>query len=270
MPLTPYVCENCGFWQRWFATPPSCPVCTDVRNDLPADGWCFTPAETIARRVTTTWHEVVPGVYAFVTKPGIGLGGTGWLVLRPAGNIAYEAAGYYSPEALEFITSLGGIRIASTSHPHGCGALWQLQDRFEPSVPLQRDGLGWSKAFRVTDPYDRTLELAPGFTLHHLGGHYEGHALLHDAARGAVFCGDAVKIEFDARGKAEALSSHKAFHKQIPLTPNELQHYRAVFAALPFEHVFTTFDYAPIADRDVVAFFDKLLAARPSTRPLDL
>jgi rubrerythrin len=35
MPLIPHVCENCGFWQRYFTTPPDCPVCTDVRNDLP-------------------------------------------------------------------------------------------------------------------------------------------------------------------------------------------------------------------------------------------
>ncbi|GAC1499995.1 MAG: MBL fold metallo-hydrolase [Vulcanimicrobiaceae bacterium] len=270
MPLTPYVCENCGFWQRYFATPPTCPVCTDVRNDLPEDGWRFTTAATLAPRVTTTWREIVPGVFGFTTEPAVGLGGTGWLVRRDGGNIAYEAAGYYDMAALEFIASQGGLAFASTSHPHGCGALWQLQDRFAPELPLHRDGLAWSKAFRVTRPYDATLELAPGLTLHHIGGHYEGHALLHDADKGAVFCGDALKIEYDERGAPIALSAHKAYHKAIPLTPGELAHYRAVFAALDFDHVFTTFEYAPLARERVLAFFDELAAMRPSTQPLQL
>ena len=270
MPLASYVCENCGFWQRWFAEPPSCPVCTDVRNDLPENGWSFVAAASIASRVRTTWTQPLPGVYGFATAPPLGLGGTGWLIVRDAGNVAYEAAAYYDAEALAFLEQLGGIRYASTSHPHGCGALWQLQDRFEPELALHRDGLSWSKAFRVETPYDTSLDLAPGISLHHLGGHYEGHALLHDTEGGAVFCGDALKIERDADGRPDALSAHKAFHKHIPLTPSEVRHYRDVFAALAFEHVFTTFDYAPLERTRVLAFFDELLATRPSTQPLKL
>ncbi len=266
MPLTPYVCENCGFWQRWFDAPPLCPVCADVRNDLPPDGWTFAPFASVAARVRTTSREAIPGVYAFTTTPQIGLGGTGWLVVHPAGNVAYEGAAYYDAAALQQIETLGGVRYASTSHPHGCGALWQLQDRFEPELALHRDGLGWSKAFRVTRPYDETLVIDGARTLHHLGGHYEGHALLHDATLGAVFCGDAVKIERDADGRPAALSAHKAYHKQIPLTEREVRHYRATFAALDFTHVFTTFDDAAIPRSTIVAFFDALLDEQPSTR----
>ena len=40
MPLTYWACGNCGFWQRHFQ-PSDCPVCVDVRNELPADGWRF-------------------------------------------------------------------------------------------------------------------------------------------------------------------------------------------------------------------------------------
>ena len=46
MPLSPFACTNCGHWQKYFATPPHCPICSDVRNDLPADGWEFvTPPQ---------------------------------------------------------------------------------------------------------------------------------------------------------------------------------------------------------------------------------
>ena len=47
MPLRPYACANCGHWQRYFAPPPDCPVCTDTRNDLPEDGWQFLPVEEV-------------------------------------------------------------------------------------------------------------------------------------------------------------------------------------------------------------------------------
>ena len=50
MALRPYSCGNCGHWQRWFAPPPSCPVCTDVRNALPEDGWDFATDTTRRRR----------------------------------------------------------------------------------------------------------------------------------------------------------------------------------------------------------------------------
>ena len=50
MPLEHYTCTNCGFWQRYFAAPPDCPVCTDVRNDLPENGWEFVSANEMAER----------------------------------------------------------------------------------------------------------------------------------------------------------------------------------------------------------------------------
>ncbi len=270
MALTAFACENCGFWQRWFGVPPGCPVCSDVRNDLPEDGWSFASGEAVDARVSTTVAQPLPGVYAFTTTPALGLGGTGWLIVRPDGNIAFEAAAWYDAQAQARIAQLGGVQYASTSHPHGCGALWQLQDRFAPELALHKEGLAWSKAFRVTLPYDDPLELVPGVTLQHLGGHYEGHALLHVAELEALFCGDAVKIERDASGRPRALSAHKAYHKHIPLTRNEIRHYRDVIAAYSFAHTFTTFDYAPLGREQLLAFFDELATSRPSVRPLSL
>ncbi len=270
MPLSGYACEHCGFWQRWFGVPAACPVCSDVRNDLPPDGWSFAGTGAVAARVRTAYAEPLPGVYGLTTTPAIGLGGTGWLVVRPEGNIAFEAAAWHDAAALARIAELGGVRFASASHPHGCGALWQLQDHFAPELALHKDGLAWSKAFRVTLPYDDEIELAPGVTLRHLGGHYEGHALLHVAGLQAIFCGDAIKIDHDARGNAIAVSAHKAYHKEIPLTRNEIRHYRDVLAACSFAHTFTTFDYAPLGRERLLAFFDVLATSRPSTRPVAL
>lgn len=272
MALTPWACAHCGFWQRHFA-PTSCPVCEDTRNDLPADGWHFLREAEVAAGLTGSWRDVSSGMVAFTTSPPLGLNGTGWLLLHPDGNIAFEAAPYYTPPMLEEIRRLGGIRFLAASHCHGYGALWQLQDVFDPEVvAIQKDDLRMTKAFRVTWPYDDVLELRPGQTLHHLGGHYEGQAALHDADRRILFCGDAFKVDQDAQGNNLAVSSHKAFHKDIPLSPDEVRHYREVIAPLAFDTICTPFEHASGIDTAMaLALLDDQLARRPAVRrvPID-
>ena len=269
MPLSPFSCTNCGHWQRYFAVPPDCPICSDVRNDLPQDGWEFRTPEQILPTLTHHWREVMPDLWEFWSTPRYGLDGHGWLLLHPEGNLAFEAAPLYSPEALAKIESLGGIRWLGSSHPHGYGALYQLQDHFKPDLLIQREDLQWTKAFRVTIPYDETYEIRPGLTLHHTGGHYEGHSILYDAERRAVFCGDALKIDFDADGTAQRISCHKAYHKQIPLSRGEAMRYRDVFSKLDFTSVFTPFEYATGLDtRAALKLLDEVIEGPPHTRPI--
>ena len=268
MPLKPYACVNCGFWQRYFAPPPDCPVCTDTRNDLPEDGWRFLPVEEVRATLTGHWHRLERDLVAFTTTPPLGLNSTGWLLLHPDGNTAFEAAPFYTDDMLAEIRRLGGIRYLAASHAHGYGALWQLQDAFEPEVlAIQKDDLRMTKAFRVTWPYDEALALRPGQVLHHVGGHYEGQAVLHDAERRILFCGDAFKVDQNAAGESLAVSTHKAFHKSIPLTPAEIRQYRTVIEKLEFDTVCTPFEHAPGIGREIaLAVLDDGLRGPPGVR----
>lgn len=262
MPLSHYACMNCGFWQQYFAVPPECPVCTDVRNDLPKDGWDFHSESKIAASHGGAAREVAPELWAFTTTPDLGLAGTGWLLVRDGGNIAFEAAPYYSAVMLARIAALGGIATLAASHAHGYGALFQLQREFAPKiVAVHTSDLQMTKAFRVTQPYDDQLDVAQGVTLHHVGGHYAGQAALHDSDNRRLFCGDMFKVDQDAAGKSVALSTHKAFHKNIPLTHRELQHYRDVIAPLDFDSLCTPFEFAPdIGRTQALASLDAALA----------
>ncbi len=273
MPLVKYACANCGTWQPWFAheKPPHCPTCMDVRNALPEDGWDFRSASQVAETVETHWSEAIPGVLGFSCAPQLGLGSTGWVLLRPEGNVGFEAAPWYSRRALAHLESVGGLTHLSSSHVHGFGALWQLQERFDPQLVLHRDALPFTKAFRVRWPVDDQHTLAPDLTLHHVNGHYEGHSVLYDARTRSLFCGDTLKVELDARGGPTGLSCHKGFHYAIPLSHDELRHYRAVFEGLPFENVFTPFEFARGVTRaHALALFDRLLDGMPHTRPISL
>ena len=247
-------------------------MCTDVRNDLPEHGWHFMTEDEV--RTTHHGHKrrVADDLWAFTTEPALGLAGTGWLIIRQEGNIAFEAAPFYSEDMLAAIGELGGVALLAASHPHGYGALWQLQREFDPQiVAIHRDDLQRTKAFRVTTPYDDTLELAPGYTLHHVGGHYEGHAALHDAPGRRLFCGDMFKIDQDDDGRSRGISSHKAFHKDIPLTPGEIRRYRDVITPLDFDAVLTPFGYAPDVGRAVaLAALEDQLVHPPGVRVVPL
>ncbi len=272
MPLTPYACSNCGYWQRYFATPPDCPVCTDTRNDLPENGWHFVTPEDLRPRSTGHWRQLRDDMVAFSTTPPLGLNSTGWLLLHPQGNVAFEAAPFYTDAMLAEIERLGGIRFLAASHVHGYGALWQLQDFFQPEVvAIQKEDLWLTKAFRVSWPYDDALQIQPDLTLHHIGGHYEGQSVLHDARRKILFCGDAFKVDQDAEGNNLAVSTHKAFHKNIPLTAAETWRYRSRIALLDFETVCTPFEYAPGITRDIaLAVLDDQMRGPPGVRHVSL
>ena len=102
-------------------------------------------------------------------------------------------------------------------------------------------------------------------------GHYEGHAVLHDSSNRLLFCGDCLKVDLDPNGRPVALSCHKGFHYQIPLSHDEVRRYRTIFAELDFDHVFTPFEHASGVTRaHALGLFDRLLAGAPSTRPFPL
>ena len=205
---------------------------------------------------------MLPGLWEFWTTPQLGLGSHGWLIIREAGNIAFEAAPYYDEASKVKIQELGGIKILGASHPHGYGALWQLQVQHEPDeLIIHRDDLVHTKAFKVNRPIDDHHYIDPKRELIRLGGHYEGQTALYDAEYKLLFLGDALKIDFAGDGATPvALSCHKGYHYSIPLTRGELQHYRDVFSRYDFEHVCTPFEFGHGVGRaEAIALVDYLL-----------
>ena len=271
--LPAFFCENCGFWQRHFAVPDRCPLCIDARHVLPQQGWRFYNLADAERRYPCHWTEVEPGVWRFFNDPVDGIGSSGYLIQTPRGNLAFEGCAVYSEAALAFIDKLGGVKVLAASHPHSYGAIWQLQDRFDPELALHPGDLEWSSALCVTWPFDATLEPLPGIFLHLTAGHFAGHTVLYDAARRILFCGDCLKFELDLADprRATTISAHKAFVRGIPLTPSELRGYREVFAPLDFVQTWTPFEQAANSGRrEALALIDAMLANRPHPRPVPL
>ena len=261
-----YVCENCGFWQRYFAPgPPDCPVCRDYRHPLPPTGWQFSTPADVGGRLTVQWAEVLPGIWQFWNEPQVGIGSRGYLIVDAEhGNVAFEGAGYYNAAALNFIRSLGGIRYLSASHCHVFGALWQLVEAFMPEVVMQQDELPFCQAFRVSWPYEDRAELHPGAVLYHTGRHTPGHAVLHLPQRRLLCCGDALKFKLNEEGHATHISTHRAYDAHIPLSHGDVRHYQSVLLPLDFDGVLTPWEPVARGGKTAAA---QLFAAQLAERP---
>ena len=278
MPLEHYTCTNCGYWQQYFAAPPDCPVCSDVRNALPENGWEFVSAGEMRERerrgeVKCLWREIDDGIWMFSNETPLGIGSSGYVIVRETGNIAFESPGWWTEDAIKFIDSLGGLRFVSSSHPHGFGAIYQLEEYFpDAAVAFQREAVQFTKAFIVNLVFDGVLAIDEAATLYHVGGHYEGQSVLYYAPRKILFCGDALKFDLDEAGKTVGISCHKAFHKQIPLSKKEIENYLRVIGNLDFRQACSPFEHAPdAATKDAVRLFETQLEShRTTAAPLSL
>ena len=280
--LAPWVCTNCGFWQRWFAAPPSCPVCTDYRHPLPPDGWDFLDAAAVAASRETTWREVLDGVWMIESAPAVGIGPAGWFVETEAGPVHWEGAGWTSDAALDWMAERGGVRWLAFSHSHVLGSAWRVAERFSPEVVVQSDQLPWAQALPVSWPFGASASLADdapagglaasrdgpaasgGLRLVHTGGHTPGHTVLHWPARRLVFCGDAFKFRLDGDGRATHVSTHRAYDAHIPLSHDDVRSYRETFSALDFDGIVSPWEAVPTGGKTAALhLLDALLAGRP-------
>lgn len=267
-----YLCTNCGFWQKHFATPPSCPICTDFRHTPPENGWEFLPVDAVAERVKTHFEvDEAAGVVTFWNEPSIGIGTRGYLVLHPEGAVLWDGCAWYDDAALEAITfwstRVGGIRLLSASHPHAYGALWQLQERLPVPIAIPVADLEWTNAFAVSHPFEECLDVAAGLRVVQTGGHFDGHAVLYWAEKEALFAGDLLKFHYED-GQLNGLSTHKAFNRQIPMSHGEVRRYRDALDGLDFSRVWTSFDSEKCTRADAFRLFDAQLQGAPFPTPI--
>lgn len=271
--LTPYVCRNCGFWQRSLSTPHDCPVCQDFRHILPPDGWRFYNLQEARDAFSTHWEEILPGLWHFWNDPVDGIGSHAYLLQQKEGNVVFEGATVYSAQALDHMTHLGGVHFAAASHPHTYGALWQLQDHFDANIAIHKNDLFWTNAFRVTHPFDDNFDLSPELKLAHAGVHFEGQAFLVDRGHSLIFCGDALKFDLALSSPriAIGIASHKSFVRSIPLTPHEIATYRSVFNQYEFDKIYSPFEQVHNIDGNLVdRYFQRLAEDFPQINFIDL
>ena len=232
-----FLCSTCGTqYPETPAPPDSCVICAEERQYL---GWQGQRWTTLAELRETHQARIEPegsGLLGIGSRPDFAIAQRALHLATAAGGFLWDCAALIDDGVVEALTKRGGVRAIAISHPHYYTTMVEWSRAFG-GVPIYLNALDRQWVVR-DDPsivyWDGPrLELAPGVTLIHCGGHFAGSTVLHWAdgadGLGALFTGDTIMVNMDRR----TLSFMYSYPNLIPLRPDAVE--RIVAAVEPFE-----------------------------------
>lgn len=252
-----WICATCAVETDDLPTPPpGCAVCEDERQWVPADGQRWTTLAELREwgtRITVT--EVERDLWGLRADPEVGIGQQTMVVRVPEGVLLFDCVGYVDDAALELVRSLGPTLAVAASHPHmyGVQTEWARELGGVPVLVAGADAEWVRRRDPLVELYDDRREVAPGLTLHRVGGHFRGQAVVewtggNDGA-GVLLAGDAVFPNPDRR----SVSFMRSYPNRIPLSGNVVQRIASQLETLHFDRLYNNFGaVVPAGAQEVV------------------
>ena len=221
-----------------------CAICADERQWVPAEGQLWTTLEGCAQAGHQTHlSELEADLFGLTVVPKVGIGQQSHLVRTPAGCVLWDPVGFVDQAAIDQIRELGGLCAVAASHPHMFGVQVQWSAAFG-GVPVlvTQPNLEW---VRRPDPVIRswsgTYEITEGLTLHQLGGHFPGSAVLHWAAgasgAGLLFGSDTVQANPDRA----SVTFMRSYPNRIPLSAAVVDRIASAVGRLSYDRLYDNF-----------------------------
>lgn len=255
--MTVFLCATCGTsFSDAGAPPPACPICEDERQYVPRGGQAWTTRAALAARHRNAWACHEPGLLSLQPVPAVAIDQRAFLVATPAGNFLWDCVALLDDATEAIVRALGGLAGIAISHPHYYTVMQDWAAAFGCPVHLHAADRAWIVR---PDPAIRhwegeTFALAPGATLHRLGGHFEGGTVLHwtGAADGAgvLLSGDIVQVTPAGR----RVSFQWSYPNMMPLPAATVRRIAGRLADLRFDRLYGAFlgrEIATGADRTV-------------------
>ena len=250
-----WICATCAVETAELATPPeSCVICEDERQWVPEDGQQWTTLEALRGKGTrTVVKEVEPGLWGITADPAVGIGQQTMVVRCGSGVFLFDCIGYVDDAVLELVRSLGPTLAIGASHPHMYGVQneWARALGEAPVFIAARDR-EWVRRDDLVEYYEEQREVAPGLTLHRVGGHFPGQAVLEwtdgNAGRGVLLAGDAIFPNPDRR----TVSFLRSYPNRIPLSGTVVQRIATQVEGLHFDRLYNNFGAVVPADAKAV------------------
>src|SRR3954462_3072941 len=130
-----WTCEQCGAQFPESDRPPaSCAICEDERQFVNWRGQSWLSREELAKRYKLVWRDDL-GVPGIGVQPGFAIAQRALLVREGDGCVVWDCVPLLTPEAVEHIRSLGGLKAIAVSHPHYYGAIADWSEAFG-NVPI--------------------------------------------------------------------------------------------------------------------------------------
>jgi glyoxylase-like metal-dependent hydrolase (beta-lactamase superfamily II) len=239
MPL--WTCEQCGAQFPVIEVNKSaCLVCEDERQFVNWKGQTWLTREELAKRHKLAWRDDL-GLAGIGLEPGFAIGQRALLVPEADGCVMWDCVPLVTPEAVEYVRSLGGLKAIAVSHPHFYGAVADWSAAFG-GAPVYLHGD--DRAF-VTRPHPAIVpwtgdshRISDDVLLVRTGGHFAGATILHWRAgaegRGAVLTGDVVMVAMDRR----SVSFMYSFPNYIPLNAAAVRRVVHAMEPLRFDRIY--------------------------------
>jgi hypothetical protein len=233
--------EQCGAQFPDNDVPPAaCLVCEDERQYVNWKGQTWLSREQFAKSHRLVWRDDL-GIPGIGVEPGFAIGQRALLVPEADGCVMWDCVPLVTPEAVEYVRSLGGLKAIAISHPHYYGAVADWSEAFG-GVPvyLHGDDRGF-----VTRPHPAIVpwsgdshRLSDDILLVRTGGHFAGGTILHwragAAGQGALLTGDVAMVAMDRR----SLSFMYSYPNYIPLNAAAVQRISHAVAPLTFDRIY--------------------------------
>lgn len=251
-----WICATCAVETADLADPPAtCAICEDERQWVPESGQRWTTLAELKESGTgIEVVEVEPDVWGLRTSPEVGIGQQTMVVRAPEGVVLFDCIGYLDDETVAFVRGLGPVLAVAASHPHmyGVQTEWARALGGAPVLVSQRDAEWERRGDPLVEHFDEQREIAPGLTLHRVGGHFRGQAVLEwtggNEGRGVLFAGDAIFPNPDRK----TVSFQRSYPNRLPLSGNVVQRIAAQVEGLHFDRLYNNFGAVVPADAKAV------------------
>ncbi|MGO4359906.1 hydrolase [Terrabacter sp. 2TAF16] len=243
-----WICATCAVETDDLPEPPdACAVCEDERQWVPEQGQRWTTVDRLRESGTRIRVEAVEDdLWGLRAEPEVGIGQQTMVVRVPEGVLLFDCVGYIDDAAVELVRSLGPTLAVASSHPHmyGVQTEWARALGDVPVLVAAPDAEWVRRRDPLVELYDEQRQVAPGLTLHRVGGHFRGQAVVEWTAgaegRGVLLAGDAVFPNPDRR----SMSFMRSYPNRIPLSGNVVQRVAGQLEALHFDRLYNNFGTA--------------------------
>jgi hypothetical protein len=260
--MTAFICSTCGSqFAPSESAPPSCPICDDDRQYVPASGQAWTTHEALARSHFNCFRQHGRDLIGIGTMPAFAIGQRALLIRTARGNVLWDCISLLDEATIGIVKALGGLIGIAISHPHYYAAMVEWAHAFGAPIHLHAGDQQWvmrpDAAINFWD--GDTLELADGVTLIRCGGHFAGGTVLHwaqgAAGRGALLSGDIVQV-LPNRNFVSFMRSYPNF---FPMSAPAVERIGTLLEPYPFEIIYGAW-FDRIVPRDGKAIVKRCVA----------
>lgn len=260
-----YICVTCGVqYSPNEKEPEKCMICDEARQYVNLAGQRWTTLENMkqSRKYENRIEKISDNIYKITTEPAFAIGQAAYFVVGKEHNVLWDSITYLDDETIQFIIQHGGIDFIAISHPHYYSSIIEWSKKFGATIYIHQADEKWIVHHNeyINLWQGESLRLDEQFTLHCLGGHFKGAAILHaEIDKGIVFSGDVIQIAADRNW----VSFMYSYPNMIPLPISIVDRIRKNVNEMEFNVLYSALHkkVEPDAKKKVILSADRYIKA---------